>query len=92
MNYEVEPTSERWIDIINTQDEVSQTRKIRTYIYELENKVSSQENEIRRLKEENKKFKKQILSLDVVKEVISKAERDVYHYCNTDWSGFQSGE
>ena len=92
MAYEVEPTSSKWEDIINTQDEVSQARKIRTYIYELENKVSSQENEIRRLKEENKKFKKQILSLDVVKEAISKAESDAYHYCNTDWSGFQGGE
>lgn len=91
MAYEVEPTSERWRDIINTQDEVSQARKIRTYIYELENKVNSQENEIRRLKEENKKFKKQILSLDVVKEAISKAKSDAYHDCNTDWSGFQGG-
>ena len=36
MAYEVEPTSERWRDIINTPDEVSQGRKIRTYIYELE--------------------------------------------------------
>ena len=91
MAYEVEPTSERWIDIINTQDEVSQTRKIRTYIYELENKVSSQEIEIKRLKEENKKFKKQVLSLDVVKEAISKAKSDACHDYNTDWSGFQGG-
>lgn len=91
MAYEVEPTSARWEDIINTQDEVSQARKIRTYIYELENKVGSQENEIRRLKEKNKKFKKQILSLDVVKEAISKAKSDTYHECNTDWSGFQGG-
>ena len=91
MAYEVEPTSERWIDIINTQDEVSQARKIRTYIYELERKVSSQESEIKRLKEDNKKFKKHILSLDVVKEAISKAKSDAYYECNTDWSGFQGG-
>lgn len=91
MAYEVEPTSERWRDIINTQDEVSQARKIRTYIYELERKVSSQESEIRGLKEENKKFKKQILSLDVVKEAIEKAEHDEFVRCNTDWSGYQGG-
>ena len=89
MAYEVEPMSEKWKDIINTQDEVSQARKIRTYIYELEKKVYSQENEIRKLKEENKKFKKQILSLDVVKEAISKAKSEAYSDCNTDWSGFQ---
>lgn len=89
MAYEVEPMSEKWKDIINTQDEVSQARKIRTYIYELEKKVYGQENEIRKLKEENKKFKKQILSLDVVKEAINKAKSEAYSDCNTDWSGFQ---
>ena len=89
MAYEVEPMSEKWQDIINTQDAISQGRKIRTYIYELEKKVYSQENEIRKLREENKKFKKQILSLDVVKEAISKAKSDAYRDYNADWSGFQ---
>ena len=89
MAHEVEPMSEKWQDIINTQDEISQGRKIRTYIYELEKKVYSQENEIRKLREENKKFKKQILSLDVVKEAISKAKSDAYRDYNADWSGFQ---
>ena len=89
MAYEVEPMSEKWQDIINTQDAISQGRKIRTYIYELEKKVYSQENEIKKLREENKKFKKQILSLDVVKEAISKAKSDAYRDYNADWSGFQ---
>lgn len=91
MPYDVEPTSERWNDILNTQNEITQARMIRTYIYELENKVRSQESEIKRLKEKNKKFKKQVLSLDIVKDAINEAKSEAYRDCNTDWSGFQGG-
>ena len=91
MPYDVEPTSERWNDILNTRNEITQARMIRTYIYELENKVRSQESEIKRLKEKNKKFKKQVLSLDIVKDAINEAKSEAYRDCNTDWSGFQGG-
>ena len=91
MPYEVEPTSERWRDIVNTQNEISQSRKIRAYIYELEHKVDRQESKIKDLQRENEKFKKQILSLDVVKEAIREARNDEFEKYNTDWSGFQGG-
>lgn len=89
MAYEVEPTSERWRDIVNTQNEVSQSRKIRAYIYELEHKVDRQNSKIKDLQRENEKFKKQILSLDVVKEAIQEARHKEFDRFNTDWSGYQ---
>ena len=91
MAYDVIPTSERWEEIVNIQDENRQSRELRRYVYELENKVSSQESELNRLRRENKKYKKDILSLDIVKEAICKAKSEAYKDCNTDWSGLQGG-
>ena len=55
MAYDVSPTSERWEEIVNIQDENKQGRELRKYVYELENKVSSYEYELRELRRENKK-------------------------------------
>lgn len=81
MAFDVCPTSERWEEIVNIQDEKSQNRAIRRYVYELEQKVFSQERELERLKKENKKYKKNILSLKVVKD----AKSEAYKECNYCW-------
>lgn len=67
------------------------SRAIRRYVYELEQKVSSQESKIRELKRKNEQYKKNILSLNVVKDVIREAKSEAYKECNTDWSGMQGG-
>ena len=61
MAYDVSPTSERWEEIVNIQDENKQGRELRKYVYELENKVSSYEYELRELRRENTNMKKDIL-------------------------------
>ena len=91
MAYDVSPTSERWEEIVNIQDENKQGRELRKYVYELENKVSSYEYELRELRRENTNMKKDILSIKVVKDAINNAKSEAYSECNTDWSGFQGG-
>lgn len=91
MAFNVNPTSEKWEEIVNIQDEKSQNRAITRYVYELEQKIFSQECELKRLKKENKKYKKDILSLEVVKDAIRKAKSEAYKECNTDWNGIQGG-
>lgn len=91
MAFDINPTSERWEEIVNIQDEKSQNRAIRRYVYELEQKIFSQERELERLKKENKKYKKDILSLNIVKDAIRKAKSEAYKEYNTDWSGMQGG-
>ena len=91
MSYDVSPTSERWEEIVNIQDENKQGRELRKYVYELENKVSSYEYELRELRRENKNMKKDILSIKVVKDAINNAKSEAYSECNTDWGGLQGG-
>lgn len=91
MAYDVTPTSEKWKDIVNTKDELSQARKINRYVYDLERQVSSQTSEIKKLTQELERIKKQVLKLDLVVEAVNKARSDTYRDCNTDWSGFQGG-
>lgn len=91
MAYDVIPTSKEWKEIVNTKDELSQARKINKYVYDLEHKVSYQEEKIRRLNSELQTMRKQILSLTWVQEAVRMAKSDAYHECNTDWSGFQGG-
>ena len=64
---------------------------LRRYVYELERQVGSEQSELERLRKENKKLKKDILSLGVVKEAIIEAKSEAYRDCNTDWSGLQGG-
>ena len=89
MAYDVSPTSERWEEIVNIQDENKQGRELRKYVYELENKVSSYEYELRELRRENTNMKKDILSIKVVKDAINNAKSEAYSECNTDWSGLK---
>lgn len=98
MAFDVSPTSERWKEIVNMVNENAQGRAIRRYVYELERKISSQEAEIRELKRKNEQceqYRKDVLSLDFVKEAIEeavrKAEDEVFDRYNTNWSGFQGG-
>ena len=91
MAYDVSPTSERWEELVNIQDENQQGRELRKYVYELENKVSSYEYELRELRIENTNMKKDILSIKVVKDAINSAKSEAYSECNTDWSGLQGG-
>lgn len=91
MAYDVEPTSERWREIVEEKDENKQDRMLRRYVYELERQVDSEQSELERLRKENKKLKKDILSLSVVKEAIREAKSEAYRDCNTDWSGVQGG-
>lgn len=91
MAYDVEPTSERWREIVEEKDENKKGRMLRRYVYELECQVGSEQLELERLRKENKKLKKDILSLSVVKEAIREAKSEVYRDCNTDWSGLQGG-
>ena len=91
MPYDIEPKSKRWEEIINTPDVFSQGRKIRIYICELESKVSGQENEIRELQRKYERIRKQVLSLDIVKEGIKQAENNEFERCNNKWDGYQEG-
>lgn len=91
MAYDVTPTSKKWKEIMGIKDEISQGRKINRYVYDLENKVYSQASEIKRLTRELEQIKKQVLTLDIVKEAIREAKDEVYRDCNTDWSGCQGG-
>lgn len=91
MAIDVEPTSERWREIVEEKDENKQGRMLRRYVYELERQVDSEQSELKRLRKENKKLKKDILSLSVVKEAIREAKSEAYRDCNTDWSGLQGG-
>ena len=91
MAYDIEPTSERWREITEEKDENKQGRMLRRYVYELERQVGSEQSELERLRKENKKLKKDILSLGVVKEAIREAKSEAYRDCNTDWSGLQGG-
>ncbi len=87
MAIDVEPTSEKWREIIEEKDENKQSRMLRKYVYELEHQVGSKTYELERLRKENKKLKKDILYLEVVKEAIREAKSEAYKDCNTDWSG-----
>ena len=91
MAYDVVPTSKEWEDIINTDNELEQTRKLNRYVYDLEHKVSQQEARIRRLTRELKTMREQVLSLSWVEEAVRLAKSDAYHECNADWSGYQEG-
>ena len=91
MAYDVEPMSERWREIVEERNEITQGRMMRRYVYELEHQVGSEQLELERLRKENKKLKKDILSLGVVKEAIREAKSEAYRDCNTDWSGLQGG-
>lgn len=91
MAIDVEPTSERWREIVEERNEITQGRMLRKYVYELECQVGSEQSELERLRKENKKLKKDILSLSVVKEAIREAKSEAYRDCNTDWSGLQGG-
>ncbi len=91
MAFDVIPTSERWEKIVNIQDEKLQNRAINKYVYELEQKVFSQESELRELRRRNKEYRKDILSLNIVKDAIRKVKNEAYKECNTDWDGMQNG-
>lgn len=91
MAIDIEPTSERWREIVEEKDENKQGRMLRKYVYELERQVGSEQSEIERLRKENKKLKKDILSLGIVKEAIREAKSEAYKDCNTDWNGLQGG-
>ena len=73
MAIDVEPTSERWREIVEERNEITQGRMLRRYVYELERQVGSEQSELERLRKENKKLKKDILSLGVVKDAIREA-------------------
>lgn len=87
MAFDVEPTSERWTEIASIQDEIKQSRELRRYVYDLENKIHSYESKIAKYEKENKKYKKEILSLEIVQNAIEEEKKN----CNSDWSGFQEG-
>ena len=91
MAYDVVPTSKEWEEIVNTSDEIEQSRKLNRYVYELEHEVSWQKARIRDLTKELQTMREQILSLTWVQEAVHMARSDAYHECNTDWSGFQGG-
>ena len=91
MAYDRIPTSDKWREIANIQDENSQSRALANYVYDLEQKVYSQESALVRLRRENKEYKKEILSLSIVKDAINNAKSEAYKDCNTDWSGLQGG-
>ena len=59
---EVNPTSQRWKEICEIEDEQTQSRAIKRYVFELENKVSSYETESSNLRKENYDMRKNILS------------------------------
>lgn len=88
---DVNPTSQRWKEICEIEDEQIQIRAIRRYVFELENKISSYETESSNLRKENYDMKKNILSSKIVEDEIQKARDDEWRKYNTDWSGIQEG-
>lgn len=88
---EVNPTSQRWKEICEIEDEQTQSRAIKRYVFELENKVSSYETESSNLRKENYDMRKNILSSKIVEDEIQKAREDEWRKYNTDWSGMQEG-
>lgn len=88
---EVNPTSQRWKEICEIEDEQTQSRVIKRYVFELENKISSYETESSNLRKENYDMRKNILSSKIVKDEIQKAREDEWRVYNTDWSGMQEG-
>lgn len=88
---DVNPTSQRWKEICEIEDEQTQRRAIRRYVFELENKVSSYETESSNLRKENYDMRKNILSSKIVEDEIQKVREDEWRKCNTDWSGMQEG-
>lgn len=98
MAYDVEPTSERWREIVEEKDESKQGRMLRRYVYELERQVGSEQSELERLRKENKKLRKSIqdiLKIGCIKEEVDKqvsdAENRVSAIYNSDWSELQGG-
>lgn len=88
---DVNPTSQRWKEICEIEDEQTQSRAIKRYVFELENKVSSYETESSNLRKENYDMRKNILSSKIVEDEIQKAREDEWRKYNTDWSGMQEG-
>ena len=88
---DVNPTSQRWKEICEIEDEQIQIRAIRRYVFELENKISSYETESSNLRKENYDMRKNILSSKIVEDEIQKAKDDEWRKYNTDWSGMQEG-
>lgn len=88
---DVNPTSQRWKEICEIEDEQIQIRAIRRYVFELENKISSYETESSNLRKENYDMRKNILSSKIVEDEIQKARDDEWRKYNTDWSGMQEG-
>lgn len=84
---DVNPTSQRWKEICEIEDEQTQSRAIKRYVFELENKVSSYETESSNLRKENYDMRKNILSSKIVEDEIQKAREDEWRKYNTDWSG-----
>ena len=80
MAYDVSPTSERWEEIVNIQDENKQGRELRQYVYELENKVSSYEYELRK-----QKLELLLLECDKFVEKVNKHNQRI----NKDYSSEQ---
>ena len=88
---DVNPTSQRWKEICEIEDEQTQSRAIERYVFELENKVSSYETESSNLRKENYDMRKNILSSKIVEDEIQKAREDEWRKYNTDWSAMQEG-
>lgn len=88
---EVNPTSQRWKEICEIEDEQTQSRAIKRYVFELEKQEHSYEAEISNLRKENYDMRKNILSSKIVEDEIQKARKDEWRKYNTDWSGMQEG-
>lgn len=88
---EANPTSQRWKEICEIEDEQTQVRAIKRYVFELENKIHSYETESSNLRKENYDMRKNILSSKIVEDEIQKAREDEWRMYNTNWSGMQEG-
>lgn len=91
MAIDINPTSQRWKEICEIEDENTRSRALRRYVFELEKQVHSYEAEISNLRKENKGIKEGILSTKFIQDEIEKAREDEWRMYNTDWSGMQEG-
>lgn len=88
---DVNPTSQRWKEICEIEDEQTQRRAIRRYVFELEKQLRSYETELNNLRKEVKEAKEDILCMKIVTEEIQKIVKDEYQKYNTDWGSMQKG-